>query len=83
MIQLANLLGNLQIHGWISQKFLGLRMRHFQDIVFIWTQTYMEIFKSALVYLYVLLIKKLYLKNNILIWIVNVYMYWPLQILKS
>ena len=27
-------------------------MRNFQGIVFIWTQTYTEIFKSALVYLY-------------------------------
>ena len=26
-------------------------MRNFQDIVFIWTQTYREIFKSALEYL--------------------------------
>ena len=38
-------------HGQITQKFLGLRMGNFQGIVFIWTQTYREIFKSALVYL--------------------------------
>ena len=31
--------------------FLELRMQNFQGIVFTWTQTYKEIFKSALVYL--------------------------------
>ena len=36
---------------WITRKFLGLRKRNFQGIVFIWTQTCREIFKSALMYL--------------------------------
>ena len=35
----------------ITREFLELRMRNFQGIGFIWTQTYTEIFKSALVYL--------------------------------
>ena len=35
----------------ITREFLGLRMRNFQGIVFICTQTYSEIFKSGLVYL--------------------------------
>ena len=35
----------------ITREFLGLRMRNFQGIAFIWTQAYREIFKSALVYL--------------------------------
>ena len=29
------------------QEFFGLRMRNFQGIVFMWTQIYREIFKSA------------------------------------
>ena len=40
-----------KLHGQIVREFLGLRMWNFQGIVFIWTQTYREIFKSALVYL--------------------------------
>ena len=40
-----------KLHGRITQEFLGLRMRNFQGIVFIWTQTYGGIFKSALMYL--------------------------------
>ena len=35
----------------MTRYFLGLRMRNFQIIVFIKTQTYREIFKSALAYL--------------------------------
>ena len=35
----------------MTQEFLGLKMRNFQGIIFIWTRTYGEIFKSALVYL--------------------------------
>ena len=38
-------------HGQIIWEFLGLRMGNFQGVVFIWTQTYMAIFKSALVHL--------------------------------
>ena len=34
-----------------THEFLGLRMRNFQGIVFIWSRAYSEIFKSALVYL--------------------------------
>ena len=41
----------LKIHGQLNQKLLGLGMRNFQGIDFVWTQTYREIFKSALVYL--------------------------------
>ena len=32
-------------------EFFEFRMRNFQVIVFVWTETYIEIFKSALVYL--------------------------------
>ena len=39
-----------KLHGWITQKFLGLR--NFQGIVLIGTQRYREIFWSALVYFY-------------------------------
>ena len=35
----------------ITPEFLGLRIRNIQGIIFIWTQTYRGIFKSALVYL--------------------------------
>ena len=35
----------------ITPEFFGLTMRNFQGIVFIWTRTYSEIFKSTLVYL--------------------------------
>ena len=44
--KLSFFLRNLQ-----TREFLGSRMRNFQGIDFIWTQTYREIFKSALVYL--------------------------------
>ena len=42
-----------KLYGYITREFLGLRMRNFQGmgIIFIRTQTYSEIFKSALVYL--------------------------------
>ena len=33
-------------NGQATREFLRLRMRNFQGIVFIWTQTYNEIFKS-------------------------------------
>ena len=35
-----------------TREFLGLRSRNFQGVIFLWTQTYREIFKSALLYLY-------------------------------
>ena len=44
--KLAYFLRNL-----LTWELLELRMRNFEGIVFIWTQTYSEIFKSALVYL--------------------------------
>ena len=40
-----------KFHGQITWEFLGLKMRNFQGI-FIWIQTYTEILKSALAYLY-------------------------------
>ena len=40
-----------KLHGQISREFLGLRIQNFQGIVFTQTETYGEIFKSALVYL--------------------------------
>ena len=38
-------------HGHITREILRIRMRDFQGTAFISTQTYREIFKSALVYL--------------------------------
>ena len=38
--------------GKYLENQLGLRMRNFQGIAFLWTQTYTEIFKSTLVYLW-------------------------------
>ena len=35
-----------------NSRILRIRIRNFQGIFFIWTRTYSEIFKSALVYLY-------------------------------
>ena len=35
----------------LTGEFLGFRIQNFQDIIFIWTQTYGELFKAALVYL--------------------------------
>ena len=40
-----------KLYGWITQEFIGLGLRNFQGIIFIWIKTYIEIFKSALVYL--------------------------------
>ena len=37
---------------------LSLKMQNFQVIVFIWTQTNTEIFKSALMYIWKLLLRK-------------------------
>ena len=36
----------------MTWEFLGLKMKNFQDIIFIWIRTYREIFKSASVYLW-------------------------------
>ena len=35
-----------KLFGYITREFLGLRMRNFQIIIFLWTRTYREIFKS-------------------------------------
>ena len=40
-----------KLYGQITSEFLVFRMRNFQDIIFLWAQTYRESFKSALVYL--------------------------------
>ena len=40
-----------KIPGEMTQEFLGLRMRNFQGIVFTRVRRYIEISKSALVYL--------------------------------
>ena len=51
--KLIHILRNLQTsRANKTREFLGLGMLNFQGIVFIWTQTYREIFKSALVYLW-------------------------------
>ena len=47
----ANFYEKYKMYGWITREFLGLRMQNFQGIIFIWIRTYMEILKSALVYL--------------------------------
>ena len=36
-----------------NSRLLGLRMQKFQGMILKWIRTYREIFKSALVYLYV------------------------------
>ena len=35
----------------MNRELLGLRMRNFRDIIFVWTRVYKAIFKPALVYL--------------------------------
>ena len=49
--KLAYFLKNYKLHEQITRESLGLRQQNFQDIVFIWTQTYREIFASVLKYL--------------------------------
>ena len=50
--KLAYFLRNLnKLHGEITRELLGLRMRSFQGIAFTRRRTYIDIFKSALVYL--------------------------------
>ena len=52
IILLFNKFANLKAREkltFITREFLRLRMRNFQGIVFIWTQTCSEIFQSALV----------------------------------
>ena len=41
-----------KVYGYITQEFKRLRLWNFQGTIFIWTQTYTEIFKFALVYLW-------------------------------
>ena len=38
-----------KFYGLITREFLGLKIWSFQGIIFIWTRTYSEVFKSALV----------------------------------
>ena len=40
-----------KLYGKITRELLGLRVRNFQCVIFIWIRTNREIFKSALVYL--------------------------------
>ena len=47
----------------MTREFLGLRMRNVQGIVLIYTQTYRQIFKSALVYLFSMLFVEQLLSN--------------------
>ena len=35
-----------KLHGQMTRESLGLKLWNFQGIAFIWTQIYMEIFKS-------------------------------------
>ena len=51
MLKIVYFLRNLQASRANNSVFLGLRLRYFQGIVFISTQSYREIFKSTLVYL--------------------------------
>ena len=39
-----------ELYGKITREHLGLRMRNFQGVIFIWIRANREIFKSALVY---------------------------------
>ena len=48
MLKINLIFKNLQTHGQITREFLRLRMRNFRGTVFICTQAYKEIFKSAL-----------------------------------
>ena len=50
-ISLPYFSGIYELHWQITQELLGLKIQNFQGIDFIWTQTYWEIFKPALVYL--------------------------------
>ena len=47
----ANFKEQYKVYGWITQEFLGLRVKNFQDIILKWIRTCREIFKFALVYL--------------------------------
>ena len=52
MLKISLLFKKFHKFQWqITREFLGLRKQNFQGMVFISTRTYMEIFKSALVYL--------------------------------
>ena len=39
-----------KLFGKITRELLGLRMRNFHGVIFMWIRTNREIFKSALVY---------------------------------
>ena len=38
-----------KFYGYIAREFLRIKIRNFQGIIFVWTRTYWEILKSALV----------------------------------
>ena len=44
-------LRKIQTYGLITREFLGLRMQKFHGVILKWIRTYMEFFKSALMYL--------------------------------
>ena len=64
---------SLQVYGYITREFFGLRILNFQGVIFILTQTYKEIFKSALVYLYAHFIIKIFLIENNFFMIKNIF----------
>ena len=51
MLKIAYFLKNLQTSRVNNSRIFRIRLRNFQGIVCILTETYWEIFKSALVYL--------------------------------
>ena len=50
MLKISLLFKKFTNYEEITREFLGLRMRNFQGIVFLWTQTFRETLESALVY---------------------------------
>ena len=52
---------NYKLHGWVTREFLGIRIQNFHGIIFIWIQTYGDIFKSAWVYIW-----RKYLDNGVI-----------------
>ena len=64
---------SLQVYGYITREFFGLRILNFQGVSFILTQTYKEIFKSALVYLCSHFIIKIFLIENNFFMINNIF----------
>ena len=50
MLKISPLFKKFTNYEQIAREFLGLRMRNFQGIVFLRTQTFRETLESALVY---------------------------------